>query len=192
MILNAENIVLFIFHSLNGIIQKIDMGRSKSRIRKRGYIHRVRMILRRYLYFTAFHISDRVVSSSVAEFQFIRFGSVRQSYHLMSEANTENRISASNISHQRDNLRNVLRISRTVRKENTVRIQFLYLFCRSIERNHGYIAAARFQRTKNIVFYSAINRDNMVFRFRGFYSPRLFAADLLDSVRRRNKLSQLS
>ncbi len=120
MILNREKLILRRSNALRSIIKKIYVRHFKLRSLKGFGINSVRMVLRRNFKLTGFKVFNGVISAPVAEFHFKGFCAERKRYHLMAEADSENRELSLKLAHNLNNRLNILGVTGAVSKEEPV------------------------------------------------------------------------
>ncbi len=113
-----------------------------------------------------------MVSAPMSEFQLKRFSSQRQPQQLMSETNSEDRFFSNQLFDILNGIFHCIRISRAVRKKNTVRIHCEYLFRRITGGNNGQTASVRRQPPKDILFHAVIEHHNVMGGVVCFTVPR--------------------
>ena len=111
MILHAEDSVTLAPHSLHRTIESVPVGHGQPGARKRTLIHRIGVILRCDPDFSGRKILDRMIAAAMAEFQFVSLCAAGKRDDLMTEADSENRIFASQFPHKRYRLRDIGRVA---------------------------------------------------------------------------------
>ena len=92
----------------------------------------------------------------------------------MTEANAENRQFSFQFFHQRNDGSGVLRVARSVGKEQPVRREFFDFFRRNVVREHRNVRPAGVQRTDDVELDAAIDGSHAEFRVLYGSAPDFF------------------
>ena len=114
VILNAEHSAVVRPHSLNGFVKQIYVGYFKPGSGKTAFSDSVGVILRGYLNLSGQQIFNRMISSSVTEFELVGFGAAGKAYQLMTETYSENGKHSFKFPDKRYNRLDVLWVARSV------------------------------------------------------------------------------
>ncbi len=164
MILYAENGLTTVLKSLHGLIVQIDMRDGHFRISQRIGIYAESMILRSDLYSSRLPVQHRMVCAMMPEFQFVRFSAQRQPEQLMAQADTKYRNLANQLSYFVCLTRKRFGISRSIRKEDAVRLQRKRIFRRCAGWNHGQTRADLDQMPQYVALNSIVVGDYVKLR----------------------------
>ena len=123
VILYGKYLVFYTFQSFNGLVKQIDMGGLQGCILETVYVNGIIVILACNFNLASCKIFDGMIAASMSEFQFVGFGSVRQTYQLVSQANTEDGLLSAQFTDMVCYNLYIFRITRTIRHEYSVRIE---------------------------------------------------------------------
>src|SRR5215472_9451823 len=100
-----------------------------------------------------------MIPAMVAEFQLEGPAAQCDAGQLMSETDPEDRLTAHESADRIDRVCTRLRISRTIRQENSVRLECEYIFCWSLRRNHRNFASFTAQLAQNVLLDTEVVRN---------------------------------
>src|SRR5262249_38301602 len=103
----------------------------------------------------------RLVSTSVAEFQFVSGRADRTTQELMAKADPEDRHLADSADERFDCVIEYRGIARAVGDEYTVGFVFEDLFCAHVRRNDGHLNAALGEMAENIRLSATVQCDDV-------------------------------
>ena len=111
MILHAEDSVTLAPHPLHRAVENVPVGHGQAGARERTLIHRIGVILGSDPDFSGRKILDRMIAAAMTEFQFVSLCAAGKRDDLVTEADSEYRIFASQFPHKRYRLRDIGRVA---------------------------------------------------------------------------------
>src|ERR1700724_1518979 len=109
------------------------------------------VVVRRDLDLPCLKLLYWVVSAVMSKLQFEGFSAESNPDKLMPQADAENRLPSHEPADRIHRVCTRLRIARTVRKKNSVRLQGQHVFRRSLRRDYRHFAALAAQLTQNVL-----------------------------------------
>ena len=100
MVLNGKYLICLALDTLGGVIEQIDVCYLQPCVFQRLCIDGIAVVLAGNVYLACLQVFYGMVAAAVSELHFVALGSVSQTYHLQSEADTENRYFASQLFYQ--------------------------------------------------------------------------------------------
>ncbi len=91
-------------------------------------VHRESMVVGGDLHLARDFIDDRMIRTSMSELELVGFRVQRQTQHLVTKTDSENRCLPDQLSDLRCLMRERLRIARTIREKNTIRSEREHVF----------------------------------------------------------------
>ena len=182
MILDGEDEIVPVFHPLHGIIQHVHMGHGKTGALQRLLFHRVAVVLAGDLYLSGGEILYRMVSSPVAELQFVGLPAVGQRQELMPQTDAEHGDLPPQYLQRFDHFRYVFRISGSVGDEHTIGLQRQDLLRRGIKRHDGNVAFMLVEHPYDIPLHAAVDGRHVIPGIGGAAVPAFFAAAAPDGI----------
>ena len=125
-------------------------------------VNSVTVVLAGNLQFSAKNISDRMISSPMAEFQLVSLRSVRQSQELMSQADAEHGYLAPQRLQRFDYLGKIPWVSRSIGNQYSIRMQGQDLFVFGIKGDDGDITPVLIQHSYDIGLHPAVYGHHIV------------------------------
>ena len=166
MVLDAEHMVFFTFHTFYRLVQQVYVGYLQGRMAHTVRVHRVGMVLGGDFNPAGFQIPDRMVSAPVAKFQLISPGPAGQGKNLMPQADPENGIFSDQLSNGPDRFRHILRVSRAIGDQHPVWVAAQDLPFRGVPGNDSNPAVPLHQGADDIPLGTAVNQNYMMLSFR--------------------------
>jgi hypothetical protein len=123
MMLDRKNGQIDVLHALFGPVIKVPVGKAHLPIEAFD-IDAIIMVLRSNLHTARYKVLHRMISSMMAEFEFVCPASHGESQYLVSEADTENRFLAYKFPGILDGISDSLGVARSVAEYNTIGILF--------------------------------------------------------------------
>ena len=120
------------------------------------------MVLRGNFHAAADQIHNRLVATTVTEFELFHLGAARQADHLVTETNTKDRHLADQLLHLLVGLYHGIGVAGTVGQKDAIGIHVEHLTRGCIPRHDGEVAAGTDQALQDAALDTAVVRDHVV------------------------------
>ena len=139
MVLHRKRRQGLVMKALAGIVVQVHM-RHSNLVLHRFHVHGKPMVLRCDLYLAGGQVHDRLVAAMMAELELVRPPAEGEAQKLLPQADPEDRLFAEDLFYVLDRIGDRLRISWTVRQEDTIGVHGEHFLRGHGRGNNGHIA----------------------------------------------------